>query len=46
MKNMTLILQEEEFSAETVKIYLVLYDKRAPGYKEKDVFFQCMGSSC
>ena len=30
MKNMTLILQEEEFSAEAVKMYPVWYDKKPP----------------
>ena len=36
---MALSLSEEEILAETVKLYPVLYDKQAPGYKEKDVVF-------
>ena len=40
---MALPLIEEELLAETVKLYPVLYDKRAPGYKEKDVVFNAWG---
>ena len=40
---MALSLIEEELLAETVKLYPVLYDKRAPGYKEKGVVFSAWG---
>ena len=43
LKNIALSLIEEELLAETVNIYPVLYDKRAPGYKEKDVVFNAWG---
>ena len=36
---MALPFIEEELLGETAKLYPVLYEKRAPGYKEKDVVF-------
>ena len=46
MKNMALILQEEEFSAETVKMYPVLYDKKPLVTKKRTSFSMHGGSSC
>ena len=40
---MALSLIKEELLAETVKLYPVLYNKRTPGYKEKDVVFNVWG---
>ena len=39
----TLSIQEEEKLAEKVKQYPALYDKRAKGYKEKDVVKNAQG---
>ena len=40
---MALSFIEEELLGETVKLYPVLYEKRAPGYKQKDVVFNAWG---
>ena len=41
---MSLSLNEEEILAENVKLYPVLFDKSAPGYKDKDVVFNAWGA--